>query len=87
MLSVLHPESLPFFGDVNSQYDVWSGKRHISRMINPSGRAQPASGNKMTPERHAGGGCQIRSVRRWTAFCGETPRQRIVARLARALWR
>lgn len=37
----LHPQSLPILGDANSQYDVWSDRRHSSRMINLSGVASP----------------------------------------------
>tara|TARA_R110002049_G_scaffold308150_1_gene511128 strand:- start:29381 stop:30754 length:1374 start_codon:yes stop_codon:yes gene_type:complete len=37
----LHPESLSFFGDINSQYDVWEGEENFSRMLNPSGTASP----------------------------------------------
>jgi phenylpropionate dioxygenase-like ring-hydroxylating dioxygenase large terminal subunit len=81
----LHPESLPFFGDVNSQYDVWSGKRHISRMINPSGVPSPHLGNKMTPERTLAAAAKFGLCADGPLSAGETPRQRIVARL-RALY-
>lgn len=29
-----HPQVLAFTADANSQYDIWSGVRHVSRMIN-----------------------------------------------------
>ena len=28
-----HPQSLPYYGDSNTQYDIWPGVRHINRMI------------------------------------------------------
>jgi len=40
-ISTVHPESVTFFGDVNSQYDVFPGQRHWNRMINCSGIASP----------------------------------------------
>jgi hypothetical protein len=36
-----HPQSLPFTGDANSQYDLWPGVRHVSRMISLLGVASP----------------------------------------------
>jgi nitrite reductase/ring-hydroxylating ferredoxin subunit len=77
----LHPESLPFFGDANSQYDVWSGKRHISRMINPSGVPSPHLGNKTTPERLIAAAAEFGLCEDGPLIPGETPRGRIVARL------
>jgi phenylpropionate dioxygenase-like ring-hydroxylating dioxygenase large terminal subunit len=40
-IAAVHPGSLPFFGDVNSQYDVFPGQRHWSRMVNLSGVPSP----------------------------------------------
>jgi nitrite reductase/ring-hydroxylating ferredoxin subunit len=77
----LHPESLPFFGDVNSQYDVWSGKRHISRMINPSGVSSPHLAGKITPERAVAGAAKFGLCADGPLAPGETLRSRIVARL------
>ncbi len=77
----LHPESLPFFGDVNSQYDVWAGKRHISRMINPSGVPSPHLGAKMTPERTLAAAAKFGLCADGPLAPGETVRGRIVARL------
>ncbi|MEZ4334016.1 MAG: aromatic ring-hydroxylating dioxygenase subunit alpha [Myxococcota bacterium] len=37
----VHPASLPFFGDANSQYDVWPDRRHMNRMLNASGVPSP----------------------------------------------
>ena len=77
----LHSESLPFFGDINSQYDVWSGKRHISRMINPSGVTSPHLADKMTPERMVAAAAKFGLCEDGPLAPGETPRSRIVARL------
>ncbi len=79
----LHPESLPFFGDVNSQYDVWKGKRHISRMINPSGVPSPHLGDKATPERTLAAAAEFGLCEGGALAPGETPRRRIAARLRR----
>ena len=40
-ISTVHPESVTFFGDVNSQYDVFPGQHHWSRMHNCSGIPSP----------------------------------------------
>jgi nitrite reductase/ring-hydroxylating ferredoxin subunit len=77
----LHSESLPFFGDANSQYDVWSGKRHISRMINPSGVPSPHLAGKSTPERLIAAAAKFGLCEDGPLVPGETPRGRIVARL------
>ena len=77
----LHSESLPFFGDVNSQYDVWNGKRHISRMINPSGVASPHVAGKMTPERQVAAAAKFGLCEDGPLAPGETLRSRVVARL------
>jgi nitrite reductase/ring-hydroxylating ferredoxin subunit len=77
----LHSESLPFFGDVNSQYDVWSGKRHISRMINPSGVSSPHLAGKMTPERMVAAAAKFGLCEDGPLAPGETLRGRIVGRL------
>jgi len=82
----LHPESLPFFGDVNSQYDVWEGKRHISRMINPSGVPSPHLGDKATPERTVAAAAEFGLCEGGALAEGESVRGRISARL-RKLYR
>jgi nitrite reductase/ring-hydroxylating ferredoxin subunit len=46
----LHPESLKFFGDINSQYDVWEDEEYFSRMINPSGITSPHLKNRANDE-------------------------------------
>ncbi len=37
----VHAANLPFFGDANSQYDVWQDQRHHDRMLNASGTPSP----------------------------------------------
>ena len=37
-----HPQVLGYYGDSNTQYDVWSGVRHVSRMISVQGVPSPA---------------------------------------------
>ena len=36
-----HPQVLAYYGDENTQYDVWPGVRHISRMISVQGVPSP----------------------------------------------
>ena len=36
-----HPQAVPITGDANSQYDLWPGVRHVSRMITPLGTPSP----------------------------------------------
>ena len=36
-----HPQVLAYYGDSNTQYDVWSGVRHVSRMISMQGLPSP----------------------------------------------
>jgi len=79
----LHPEALPFFGDLNSQYDVWPGRRHISRMINPSGVGSPHLGDSLTPERIVEAAARFGLCEGGPLQEGETPRRRVVASLRR----
>ena len=37
-----HPQVLGYYGDTNTQYDVWPGVRHVSRMISVQGVPSPA---------------------------------------------
>lgn len=37
-----HPQVLGYYGDSNTQYDVWDGVRHVSRMISVQGVPSPA---------------------------------------------
>jgi hypothetical protein len=79
----LHPEALPFFGDAQSQYDVWQGRRHYSRMINPSGVPSPHVAATVTPQRIANGAAQLGLCEPGPLAEGETPRARIAASLRR----
>lgn len=36
-----HPQVLAYYGDTNTQYDVWPGVRHVSRMISVQGVPSP----------------------------------------------
>ena len=45
-----HPQVLSYYGDSNTQYDVWPGLRHVSRMISVQGVASPAM-KGIPPER------------------------------------
>lgn len=77
-ISGLHPQSLPFIGDVNSQYDVWPDQPHYSRMINPSGVASPLLGAQTSQQRvlDAAAAFGLCSPRRLEP--GETARAHIV---------
>ena len=37
-----HPQVLGYYGDSNTQYDVWPGVRHVSRMLSVQGVPSPA---------------------------------------------
>ena len=78
-----HPQSLPYYGDSNTQYDTFSGVRHINRMISAQGVPSPSLPD-IDPEK-------TRSLmERDTPFYkddsetldGESPRERF-ARIAR----
>lgn len=45
-----HPQSLPFFADEMSQYDVWPGIRHINRVITNIGFASPHLRKRLTEQ-------------------------------------
>ena len=45
-----HPQAASYIGDFNTQYDVWAGKRHYSRMISPRGIASPSMGEMTQDE-------------------------------------
>jgi phenylpropionate dioxygenase-like ring-hydroxylating dioxygenase large terminal subunit len=47
----VHPENLPFFGDANSQYDVWPEHRHYNRMLNASGTPSPHLKGELSDQR------------------------------------
>ncbi len=37
-----HPQVTGYYGDSNTQYDVWPGVRHVSRMVSVQGVASPS---------------------------------------------
>ena len=41
-VAVAHPQVLAYYGDSNTQYDVWPGVRHVSRMISVQGVPSPS---------------------------------------------
>jgi phenylpropionate dioxygenase-like ring-hydroxylating dioxygenase large terminal subunit len=41
-VSCAHPQTLAYYGDQNTQYDVWPDIRHVNRMISVQGVASPA---------------------------------------------
>ncbi|MFM9864139.1 MAG: aromatic ring-hydroxylating oxygenase subunit alpha [Micropepsaceae bacterium] len=45
-----HPQVLSYYGDTNTQYDIWPGVRHVSRMISVQGVPSPAF-TGISPER------------------------------------
>ena len=47
----VHAANLPFFGDANSQYDVWPSRRHYDRMLNASGTPSPHVRSEMADQR------------------------------------
>ena len=47
----VHAANLPFFGDANSQYDVWTHGRHYDRMLNASGTPSPHVSKDLTDQR------------------------------------
>lgn len=75
----VHPQSLPFLGDANSQFDVWPGVRHVSRMINPSGVVSPHLAESCPPQRTLDEAAAFGLCPPGRLHPGETPRQRIVA--------
>ena len=49
-VAVAHPQVLGYYGDSNTQYDVWPGVRHVSRMISVQGVPSPSL-KSVSPER------------------------------------
>ena len=37
-----HPQVMAYYGDTNTQYDVWPGVRHVSRMLSVQGVPSPS---------------------------------------------
>jgi len=61
-----HPQTLSYYGDLNTQYDVWPGVRHVNRMISVQGVASPSLG-EVSPE------LTIKHMRRDVPFFGGRP--------------
>jgi hypothetical protein len=49
-VSIAHPQVMGYYGDTNTQYDVWPGIRHVSRMISVQGVPSPSM-KGVPPER------------------------------------
>lgn len=81
----IHPQSLAFFGDANSQFDVWPGVRHVSRMINPSGVPSPHVAAHCPPQRVLDAAAAFGLCPAGALQDGESPRQRIAAHLRRRM--
>ncbi len=41
-VSCAHPQVMGYYGDQNTQYDIWPGVRHVDRMISVQGVPSPA---------------------------------------------
>ncbi|WP_295636900.1 aromatic ring-hydroxylating dioxygenase subunit alpha [Novosphingobium sp.] len=41
-VSIAHPQVMGYYGDTNTQYDVWPEVRHVSRMISVQGVPSPS---------------------------------------------
>ncbi len=39
---IAHPQVVTYYGDSNTQYDIWPGVRHVSRMLSVQGVPSPA---------------------------------------------
>lgn len=61
-----HPQVLGYYGDENTQYDVWPGVRHVNRMISVQGVPSPSLPD-LDPE------ITIRHIRRDVPFYGGAP--------------
>ena len=79
---IAHPQVLGYYGDTNTQYDVWPGVRHVSRMISVQGVPSPSM-KGIPPER------TIEEMRRDITFFagkpievapGETAREKLAER-------
>ncbi len=65
-VAIAHPQVLGYYGDTNTQYDVWPGVRHVSRMISVQGVPSPSL-KGIAPER------TIDEMRRDVPFFGGRP--------------
>lgn len=61
-----HPQVLGYYGDENTQYDVWPGVRHVNRMIAVQGVPSPSMAN-LDPA------VTIQHIRRDVPFYGGAP--------------
>ncbi len=61
-----HPQVLGYYGDENTQYDVWPGVRHVNRMISVQGVPSPSQAD-LDPE------VTIRHIRRDVPFYSGAP--------------
>jgi len=82
-VSGVHPQSLPFLGDINSQFDVWPEQPHYSRMINPSGVASPHLGANSSPQRLLDAAAEFGLCAPHILQAGESARGHIVDNLRR----
>ena len=65
-VSSAHPQVMGYYGDENTQYDVWPGVRHTSRMISVQGVPSPARAETSGDE-------TIRQMRRDVPFFAGEP--------------
>lgn len=81
-VSIAHPQVMSYYGDSNTQYDVWPGVRHVSRMLSVQGVPSPST-TGISPER------TIEEMRRDVPFFagksitineGESARQKLAKR-------
>lgn len=72
-----HPQVLGYYGDSNTQYDVWPGVRHVSRMISVQGVPSP-SVKGVAPE------ATIAQIQRDAPFFGSAPLELAPGQSARA---
>jgi len=76
----VHPANLPFFGDANSQYDVWPQHRHMNRMLNASGVPSPHVRGALSEQRVLDVAARFGMARPGTQVPpGGTARQALVA--------
>ena len=63
---VAHTQVLAYYGDENTQYDVWPGVRHVSRMISVQGVPSPSVA-------HVSADVTLSNMRRDVPFYGGRP--------------
>jgi len=72
-----HPQVLGYYGDENTQYDVWPGVRHVSRMIAVQGVPSPSMSG-------LDANLTIKHIRRDVPFYGGAPIEASTSREARS---